>query len=80
MTLWAHADDRLLIEGRVRITFHSEQLTRARVEGARDWDVRWTPMLGWECSCPLSPACVHLRAVQRVVERSSARTVMEVAG
>jgi len=72
--LWDGADDHLLLEDRVAVTFHATELTIARVTGSVEYEVAWRPWCGWSCTCPSGPVCAHVRAVQRVVRRRTAET------
>ncbi len=62
---------RLLAEGRVRIKWASDQLTVAAVRGDSSiYDVRWTRLQGWSCSCAcFGRGCSHIAAVRAVTTR-----------
>jgi hypothetical protein len=67
---WAKAF-RLLVEGKVRVTFVSEAgyLIHATVQGDHASyfvDHGMTRESRWTCSCPARTDCSHMRAVQQV--------------
>ena len=67
---WAKAF-RLLVEGKVRVTFVSEAgyLIHATVQGDNGnyfVDHGLTRESRWTCSCPARSDCSHMRAVQQV--------------
>ena len=54
---------RLLTTGAVQITFATEHIVSARVRGDSGpiYDVRWSRMAGWDCTCPLTAPHTHRR-------------------
>lgn len=67
---WAKAF-RLLVEGKVRVTFVSEAgyLIHATVQGDHATyfvDYGLSQQDRWTCSCPARTDCSHMRAVQQV--------------
>jgi uncharacterized Zn finger protein len=65
---WAKAF-RLLVEGKVRVTFVVRDLIHATVQGDHAQyfvDYGLSRQDRWTCSCPARVDCSHLRAVQQV--------------
>lgn len=65
---WAKAF-RLLVEGKVRVTFVTGDIVHARVKGDHDTyfvDFGLSRSHRWSCSCPARVDCSHARAVQLV--------------
>jgi uncharacterized Zn finger protein len=62
---------RLLTTGAVQITFATDQIVSARVRGDSGpiYDVRWSRMAGWDCTCPAYRSCTHIEAVAQVTTR-----------
>jgi uncharacterized Zn finger protein len=62
---------RLLSTGAVQITFATDQIIAARVRGDSGpiYDVRWSRMAGWDCTCAAYRSCTHIAAVAQVTTR-----------
>jgi len=61
-----------LTEGRVTVLAISPDAVVAEVEGSHLYVVRWSPAIGWTCTCPVPAAtrCSHRAAVQTVTCRA----------
>lgn len=58
-------------DGRIQILFGTDQLVQGRVRGDHGvYDVRWTRLQGWSCSCVNPRRCSHVEAVSSVTMRS----------
>jgi uncharacterized Zn finger protein len=54
----------------LQIKWATDQLVQARVRGDHGvYDVRWTRLQGWGCSCPAYGRCSHAEAVASVTMR-----------
>jgi uncharacterized Zn finger protein len=62
---------RLLTTGAVQIMFCTEGVVTARVRGDSGpiYDVRWSRMAGWDCTCAAYRSCTHIEAVAQVTTR-----------
>lgn len=70
----AEKADRLRSEARVQIKWATDQLVQAAVRGDSGvYDVRWTRLQGWDCSCPAYGHCSHEQAVASVTMRTVGR-------
>jgi hypothetical protein len=64
---------RYLGEGRLIVEQVDANLVRATCRGSGAvYDVGWTAMFGWSCSCPAKGRCSHLLALQAVTVRDGA--------
>lgn len=65
----------LLAERRVQVMWCFDETLSARVRGDSGvHDIRWSRLLGWECTCPCRQRCSHMTAVSAVTMRSVGRT------
>jgi hypothetical protein len=63
---------RYLNEARLIIESVNPDLVRATCRGSGCvYDVGWTPMFGWSCSCEARGRCSHLVALQLVTVRDT---------
>jgi hypothetical protein len=81
-TTTAEKPGRLLSSGCVQIIFATDELVQARVRGDSGpiWDVRWSRLDGWDCTCPAYGECTHRKAVAQVTMRPVARAAQDRAG
>jgi uncharacterized Zn finger protein len=70
----AHAKAaRYLAEARLTVEQVNKDLVRATCRGSGAvYDVGWTSMFGWSCSCPAKGRCSHLLALMAVTVRQGA--------
>jgi hypothetical protein len=63
--------DRLLSTNSVQVKFASDGIISAAVRGDSGiWDIRWSRVQGWECTCPhFGAECSHVRAVRSITMR-----------
>lgn len=65
---------RLRSEAKVQIKWATDQLVVAAVRGDSGvWDIRWTSLQGWHCTCPAYRRCSHIEAVASVTMRPVSR-------
>lgn len=66
---------RLLTKGRVQVIWATDQAISARARGDSGgiWDIHWSRLLGWSCTCPAYGECSHVRAVANVTTRNVRR-------
>ena len=68
---------RLLAEKHVQVKFATDGLISAAVRGDHGiYDVQWTRLQGWACTCQAFGECSHRRAVTNVTMRPVTRTVV----
>ena len=68
----------LLAGHRVQVIGAGERAIWARVRGDHGvYDVRWSRVEGWHCSCPNLRRCSHIEAVTLVTMRSVGRPLGE---
>ncbi|HEV3257291.1 MAG TPA: hypothetical protein VG013_10460 [Gemmataceae bacterium] len=61
----------LRAESRLQILFATDQLVQARVRGDHGvYDIRWTRLQGWHCTCAAYRECSHIEAIRSVTMRS----------
>ena len=66
--------DRLRAEARVQVKFCTEGVVSAAVRGDHGvYDVQWSRLQGWTCSCPAFKRCSHVEAVCSVTMRPVGR-------
>ena len=62
---------RLLADGRCQVRWATDEIVVAAVLGATAlYEVRWSRLAGWSCSCPeFRGRCSHIEAVRVVTMR-----------
>jgi hypothetical protein len=78
-TRTAEKPGRLLSSGAVQIIFATDQFDQSRVRGDSGpiYDVRWSRLAGWDCTCAAYGECTHRKAVAQVTMRPVTRATQD---